>query len=62
MYLLNKIYVRLAIVNTARELCQKGDFSPEKRMKGIFVYVLEFMLTLDKMHNNKQIHSISDNN
>ena len=31
------------------ELCQKGDFSPEIRMKGIFVYALECMLTLDKM-------------
>ena len=31
---------------------QKGDIFPEKRMKDIFVYVLEYMLTLvslDKM-------------
>ena len=33
------------------ELCQKGAFSPEIRMKGIFVYVPEFKLTLDKMQN-----------
>ena len=41
--------------NIARELCQKSDFSLKKRMKGfherIFVYVLEFMLTFDKMQN-----------
>ena len=30
---------------------QKGDFFPEKMMEGIFVYVLEFMSTLDKMQN-----------
>ena len=29
----------------------KGDFFPEKEDKRHFVYVLEFMLTLDKMHN-----------
>ena len=30
-----------------------GGF-PEKRLKGIFVYVLELMLTLDKMQNKSQ--------
>ena len=43
-----------ALVDTAPELCQKGDIFPEKRMEGIFVYVLKYMLTLvslDKMQN-----------
>ena len=31
------------------------DFFPEKRMKGIFVYVLEVMLTLDKMQNTSPL-------
>ena len=49
------------IVDTAPELCHKCDFFfpefffPEKRMKGIFVYVLEFMLTLDKMQNTSPL-------
>ena len=30
------------------ELCQNAFF-PEKMVKGIFVYVLEFMLTFDKI-------------
>ena len=33
---------------------KKGDIFPEKRMEGIFVYVLEYMLTLvslDQMQN-----------
>ena len=30
----------------------KSD-SPDKRMKEIFAYVLEFMLTFDKMQNTK---------
>ena len=34
------------------ELCQRGDFSQEKKVKGIFVYVLEFILTLAKMQSN----------
>ena len=45
-----------ALVDTAPELCQKGDFFPEKRMEGIFGYVLEYMLTLvslDKIQNIK---------
>ena len=35
-------------------LCQKGDIFLKKRMEGIFVYVLEYMLSLvslDKMQN-----------
>ena len=35
-----------SLVDTAPELCQKGDIFLEKRMEGIFVYVLEYMLTL----------------
>ena len=38
----------------AHELCQKGDIFPKKRMEAIFVYILEYMLTivsLDKMQN-----------
>ena len=49
---LTKIFVSWALVGTAPELCQKGDIFPEKMMEGIFVYVLEYMLTLvslDKM-------------
>ena len=41
----------ICLTRLAPELCHKGDFSPNKRMKGMFVYVLEFMLTLAKMHN-----------
>ena len=55
MYLFNKIYVCYAIVDAAPELCQKGDFSPEKSMKGIFAYVLELMFTLDKIQNNSTL-------
>ena len=33
----------------------KCDFFPVKRMKGIYDYVLDFMLTLDKMKNNSTI-------
>ena len=43
----NKIYVSSEIVDTAPELCQNGDISPEKRVKCSFVYVMVFMLTLD---------------
>ena len=34
------------IVATVPELCRKCDFFLKKRMKEIFAYVLEFMLTL----------------
>ena len=44
----------LVIVDTVPALCKKGDFSPAKRMIDIFVYVLEFMLNLDKMQNNSK--------
>ena len=30
---------------------KKGDIFPEKRMEGIFVYVLEYMLTLVSLDN-----------
>ena len=50
VYLLDKIYVSRAIVDTAPELYQKGDF-PLKRDERHFVCVLELMLTLDKMLN-----------
>ena len=43
--------MREALVDTAPELCQKGIFFLKKRLKGIFVCVLEFMLTLDRMQN-----------
>ena len=43
------------IVATALDLCQKSDFFPEKRMKEIFAYVLEFMLTFDKMQNTSPL-------
>ena len=35
-----------------------ADFFPEKRMKGIFAYVLEFMLTFDKMQNTNPLMCI----
>ena len=46
------------IIDTAPWLCQilggggggRGG-GPEKRMKGIFVYALDFKLTLDKMQS-----------
>ena len=42
------------LVDTAPELCQKGDIFSKKRMEAIFVCVLDYMLTLvslDKMQN-----------
>ena len=54
MYLLNNINA-IRVVNTAPELHQKGNLSPEKKMKGIFVYVLEFMLALAKMQTNNTL-------
>ena len=39
------------IAVSAPELCQKGDFYLKKRTKGIFVHVLECLLSLDKMQN-----------
>ena len=38
---------------------KKGVIFPEKRMEGIFVYVLEYMLTLvslDKMQNISTVY------
>ena len=40
---------------TAPELCQKCDFFLKKRMKEIFAYVLQFMLTIDKMQNTNPL-------
>ena len=40
---------------TAPELCIKRDFFPEKRMREIFAYVLEFMLAFDKMQNTNPL-------
>ena len=51
---MHRIY-ELGEVDTAPDLCQKGDFSPLKMMKGIFVHVLEFMPTLGKMQNNSTL-------
>ena len=37
------------IADTAAELCKNVIFFLKKRMKGIVVYILEFMLSSDKM-------------
>ena len=39
------------IVAIAPEFCQKCDLFLTKRMKEIFAYVLEFMLTFNKVQN-----------
>ena len=39
----------------------KGDMFPEKRMKSIFVNVLDFMLNLDKMQNISTLMCKSSN-
>ena len=50
------------IVGTAPELCQNVIF-PEKGMKEMFAYVLEFMLTLAQMlgigHSKVELDSLS---
>ena len=43
---------------TAPELCQKCDFLVKKKLKEIFSYILEFMLTFDRMQNQGPISSI----
>ena len=44
------------MVDTALDLCQKDEgFFLKKRMKGVFVYVLELMLTFDKMQINSTL-------
>ena len=43
------------IVVIAPELCQKCDFFLKKRMKEIFAYALEFMLTFDKMQTTSPL-------
>ena len=46
VYLLINIYANFAIADIAPELCQKGDFFPEKGDERLFfVYYLELMLT-----------------
>ena len=52
VYLLNNYFV---IVVSAPEFCQKLLFLLQKRMKGIFAYVLERMLTLDKTQNTSSL-------
>ena len=46
------------IVATAPEFCQKCDLFLRKRMKEIFAYVLEFMLTFDTMQNTSPLMCI----
>ena len=46
-----QIFRVLSDSDTAPDLCQNCDFFLKKRMKEIFAYVLEFMLTFDKMEN-----------
>ena len=58
MYLLNKIVVGSVIVASAPDVCQKYDFFLKKRIKDIFAYVLEFMLTFDKMQNTSPLMCI----
>ena len=36
----------------------KGDIFPEKRMEGIFVYVLEYMLTLVSLDKMQTIRTL----
>ena len=40
---------------TAPDLCQECDFFLKKRMKEMFAYVLEFMLTFDKKQNTNPL-------
>ena len=43
-------------MDTAPALCQeRWGFLPEKRMKDIVVYVLEFMLNVDKVQNRSTL-------
>ena len=54
VYLINKDLCELNVSRYIPGLCQKSDIFSEKRMEGIFIYVLEYMLTLvslDKMQN-----------
>ena len=46
------------IVATVPELCQKCDIFLKKRMKEMFAYVLEFMLTFDKKQNTSPLRCI----
>ena len=54
VYLLNEDVCELSVSRFSTWVMPKRWFFPEKRMEGIFVYVLEYMLTLvsvDKMQN-----------
>ena len=53
--MLNKIVVGSVIVARASEVCQKCDFFLKKRIKEMFAYVLEFMLTFDKLQNTSPL-------
>ena len=44
---------------STRVVPKKGDIIPEKRVEGIFAYVLEYMLSLvslDQMHNISTVY------
>ena len=41
---------------------KKGDMIPEERIESIFAYVLDLMLTLDKMQNIITLMCKSSNN
>ena len=55
VYLFNTIFVGWVLGTTVPVLCQKCDFFLEKSMKEMFAYVLEFMLTFDKMQNTNPL-------
>ena len=54
VYLLNKMFMGLVKVAIAPELCQKCDFFSLKE-DDFFAYVLECMLTFDKMQNTNPL-------
>ena len=37
---------------------KNGDIFPEKRIEGIFVYILEYMLTLDSLDKMQNISTV----
>ena len=54
VYLPNKDLCELSVSRYSTRVLPKIDIFPDKRMEAIFVYVLEYMLTLvrlDKMQN-----------
>ena len=59
--LLSLIYPAVYLLN--KDLCdqsyaKKVIFFPEKRMQGIFVYVLEYILTLDSLDKMQNISTL----